>query len=98
MTPHIAEARRAAAQLLWAAAAGGAMTESLELMRFANELWPEPPLMIDQLADSPSPEAWRRATAAAEQARTLQEQRLGIDRAQAEAAERVVTDFMAART
>lgn len=100
MTPHIAEARRAATLLLWAACAGGTLEEAGELMGFASELWPDKPLMVGKgspLADSPSPEAWRRASASLDAARTAQETHLGIDREKAETAEQIVGDFMEQR-
>lgn len=100
MTPHIAEARRAAVHLLWAACAGGTLQEACDLQKIASDLWPEPPLMVGKgspLADSPSPHAWRNAEEALTRARALQEQSMGIDRAKAEAAERLVDEFVAGR-
>lgn len=99
MTPHIAEARRAAVHLLWAACAGGTMDEAVALMSAASELWPEQPLRVGKnspLADSPSPKAWRNASEALERARALQEAHMGIDREKAEAAERLAGDAIAA--
>lgn len=91
MTPHVADARRAAAHLLLAAVAGGTAEEAIALMHFASDLWPEPPLCVGKgspIADSPSAKAWTNAHTALEQAQAAQGERLKInweDRAKAEA-------------
>lgn len=93
LTPHVAEARRAAAHVLWAACGGGTLEEAAALMRDACNIWPDQPLMVGKgspLADSPSFESWRRARAALEAARTLQGERLNIDWAQREKAEALI--------
>lgn len=95
MTPHVAAARRAAAHALWAAAAGCPMEEAIELMNLCVELWPEGKLMVGRgppLADVPSPKAWRNAAENLDQARSLQEAAMGIDRERAEAAEKLIEE------
>jgi hypothetical protein len=91
MSPHIADARKAATLTLWAACAGAPMDEAIEMMRLATEIWPVPPRMVGKgspLADSPSAEAWTNAAAALEAARDAQGAHLGIDWAQRAEAER----------
>lgn len=93
LTPHVAEARRAAALTLWAACGGGTMEEGCVLMQFASDLWPEPPLTIGPngpLADSPSAKAWTNASEALERAQRSQGARMNIDWAQRAEAEALI--------
>jgi hypothetical protein len=93
ITPHVAEARRAAALTLWAAIGGAPMSEGAVLMQFASDLWPEQPLLLGKdgpMVDSPSFKAWANASAALDAARTAQGQRLSIDWTQREEAERLI--------
>lgn len=91
MTPHIAEARRAAAHLLWAAIAGGTAEEGVAIMHLCGELWPDKPLMLGKegpFRDSPSAQQWTNAISTLELARAAQGLKLGInwdERAKAEA-------------
>lgn len=97
MTPHIAEARKAAAHILWAAHAGAPMNEAIEMMQFASSIWPDQPLTVGKgspLADSPSAKAWSNAAAALEAARVAQGLHLGIDWIEREKAERLVAEAM----
>lgn len=97
MTPHVAEARRAAALTLCAAIGGGTADEMVTLMKFADALWPEPPLMVGKggpIADSPSFAAWANASAAFDAAKAAQGERLNINWAQREEAERLIARAM----
>lgn len=91
MTPHIAQARRAATHLLWAACAGGLAEETIEIMKIAMKLWPDGELMLGKgspLADSPSARSWRNAMSHLIAAKDAQALAMNIDweqRAKAEA-------------
>lgn len=100
MTPHVAEARRAAVHILWAACPGATLEEASEMMKAASALWPDKPLLVGKggpLADTPSAEAWRRAAVALDAAKVSHGLCLRIDWDQRQEAERVAGEFIESR-